>query len=48
VQDRSGAPLRLARVKGYSPASSTARGALELGETRTDDTGRFTLTVPEP
>ncbi len=47
VQTPDGAPVRLARVKAFSPVLSSAKGALELGETYTQDDGTFTLVVPD-
>ncbi|MBI5495658.1 MAG: carboxypeptidase regulatory-like domain-containing protein [Deltaproteobacteria bacterium] len=47
VMDTLGKPVKLARVRAFSPVLTTTRGALELGEGYTDDQGNFTLTVPD-
>lgn len=47
ARDPAGQPVALARIKAFSPAFSTPRGALELGETFTAEDGTFTLPVPD-
>jgi hypothetical protein len=47
VHGPDGTPLRLARVRAYSPDLVTAKGAILLGETITADNGAFTITAPD-
>ncbi|MEW5848750.1 MAG: carboxypeptidase-like regulatory domain-containing protein [Myxococcota bacterium] len=47
VKAPDGTPLKLARVKAFSPVLTTRQGALDLGETFTNDDGTFTLVVPD-
>ena len=47
VRGPDGAAVPLARVKAFSPDFATARGALNLGESFTDENGNFTVPVPD-
>ena len=46
VKGPDGTPLKLARVRAFSPVLSSSEGALQLGETISGDDGTFTLRVP--